>query len=54
MTRELFDKCVAEAITLGRKYMRSDGPNTGKPTTEEWFLACLLYMKNIHVKRESG
>ena len=47
MTRELFDECVKDAITLGNKYMNVSGPRTGKPTAEEWFLACLLYIKRM-------
>lgn len=43
---EIFDKCMKEAIKIGRKYM----PNkeiTSVPTVEEWQLALELFKGKI-------
>lgn len=43
---ELFDKCVKDAVKLGRKHMVN--PESGdKLMKEEWYLALVLFGKRL-------
>lgn len=44
--KELFDKCVKQAIELGRKYMLYPPENIEQPTQQEWDLALILFQLN--------
>jgi len=43
--RKNFDKCIAMAIGMGRKYMGASGK---KPTTKEWDFAVKLFIDGYY------
>lgn len=45
--QELFDKCIKEAISLGRKYMWLPDVDQTQPTKQEWELALILFKKEL-------
>lgn len=46
--KEIFDKCIKEAIELGRPYMRKyDYDEETKPTEHEWQLALILFKHRL-------
>ena len=48
--QELFDKCIEEAMKLGRKYMIEYLDNK-TPTQQEWDLALLLFNKEYAISK---
>ncbi len=47
--RKLFDECIKDAISLGRKYMGC-ADKTDKPTDAEWDLTLILFQYKLYNK----
>jgi len=48
--KELFDKCIKEAIKIGRPYMKYVPESIKEPTKEEWALALALFKHKLEDK----
>jgi len=51
INKELFEECIQEAISIGRKYM-NDYAIDGKPTQQEWDLALVLLQERLKEKEQ--